>query len=411
MSFLVMSKSQPLQQFHDTCWVGFMEDKFWGISADQLGSTHPICCEIAHTGEAESIFDGISYGKGAAWLKQLYYIIGHENMSSGLRVYFQKHEWGNTTLPDFVRCLEDAYRQSGEKSLGEGFDVSDWCDSWLNTSGINIIEPVVEVQDGRLASLKIRQSLGLKGKNRLRLQRLNVSIYEAGSGGGAPVVISGVVIGDKEELTSVDISGLPQDFQYGAVFVNEGEHAYAKVRFDPQSVAWFTDNLHTVGDALTRTAVWHYFWMLVMDKKLGSLQYIEFVQKQLPLEPLAWIMEEGLFRLKALINYYVPADLVKEKKEAFFETLVTLLAKEGVSKDPIVDQLFGFLSSQESIQTALGWLESGKIAVGDGEPYEINTSQKHSILKALFKSKDFATDVKMELLEMTLGEDKSDIAL
>jgi aminopeptidase N len=110
MAFLAMSKSQPLQQFHDTCWVGFMEDKGWGISADQLGSTHPICCEIAHTGEAESIFDGISYGKGAAWLKQLYYILGHETMSKGLAVYFQKHEWGNTTLPDFVKCLEDAYR-------------------------------------------------------------------------------------------------------------------------------------------------------------------------------------------------------------------------------------------------------------------------------------------------------------
>jgi hypothetical protein len=52
----------------------------------------------------------------------------------------------------------------------------------------------------------------LKGKNRLRLQRLNVSIYEAGSGGSEPVVVRGVVISDKEELTDVDISALPQDF-------------------------------------------------------------------------------------------------------------------------------------------------------------------------------------------------------
>ena len=53
--------------------------------------------------------------------------------------------------------------------------------------------------------------------------------------------------------------------------------------------------------------------------------------------------------LKGLIAYYIPAELVNEKKDILFETLVTLLAKEGVNKDPIVDQLFGFLSSQENI--------------------------------------------------------------
>ena len=256
-------------------------------------------------------------------------------MSKGLTVYFQKHEWGNTTLPDFVQCLEDAYKQSTEKSLGEDFDVTEWCDTWLNTSGINILEPEVEVQDGQLESLKIKQSLGLKGKNRLRLQRLNVSLFDVA--GGEPIVISGVVISDKEELTNVDLSSLPKDFKYGAVYVNEGEHAYAKMRFDAQSIDWFTENLHTIKNALTRSAIWYHFWMLMIDKRMPSLKYIELVQKQLPREPIAQILQEGLFRLSALIKNYVPTDMVKEKMEAFFNTLVQLLTKEGVNKDAIVD--------------------------------------------------------------------------
>jgi hypothetical protein len=36
-----------------------------------------------------------------------------------------------------------------------------------------------------------------------------------------------------------------------------------------------------------------------------------------------------------------------------------------VSKDPIVDQLFGFMATQDQIQTALGWVETGKITVDD----------------------------------------------
>ena len=51
----------------------------------------------------------------------------------------------------------------------------------------------------------------LKGKNRLRLQKLDVAIYEA-AGGGDPVVVKGVVVGDKNELTDIDISKLPGDF-------------------------------------------------------------------------------------------------------------------------------------------------------------------------------------------------------
>ena len=146
--------------------------------------------------------------------------------------------------------------------------------------------------------------MGLKGKNRLRVQKLNVSIYEA-AGGGEPVVIRNVVVGDKEELTSIDISDLPGDFQFGAVFVNEGEHAYAKVRFDPSSIDWFTNNLNTVTDVTTRAALHRYFWMLVMDKKMTSLKYIEFVEKQLPTETVEQILTVCLANLKGLIAYYM----------------------------------------------------------------------------------------------------------
>jgi len=46
-------------------------------------------------------------------------------------------------------------------------------------------------------------------------------------------------------------------------------------------------------------------------------------------------------------------------------------------KDPIVDQLFSFLSHKVQIQNALGWLESGKITVGDASLYELKQTHKH----------------------------------
>jgi aminopeptidase N len=67
MSFVALDQAPELAYFKYH-WVEFLDDKFWGISEDQLSTTHPITCIINKTDEAENIFDGISYGKGASFL-------------------------------------------------------------------------------------------------------------------------------------------------------------------------------------------------------------------------------------------------------------------------------------------------------------------------------------------------------
>lgn len=278
MSFLAMEKSPRIAQFHETCWVTFLQYKFWGVNTDQLSSTHPICCQIANTAEAESIFDGISYGKGSSWLKQVYYILGYDVMSAGLKIYFDKHQWTNTTLPDFVGALEQAWKESGNTSMGADFNLSHWCDTWLKSSGVNILEPVVELgEGGSLKSLKVRQGCGLRGQNHLRKHKIAIALYEKGfASGEQPIVIDNIVIPESEAETSIDLSKLPSDFVFGAVNVNHDDHAYAKIRYDPASVEWLKDNLqHT--HPVTRASVWRNFWILMQDKQITSLQYMEFV--------------------------------------------------------------------------------------------------------------------------------------
>jgi len=166
-----------------------------------------------------------------------------------------------------------------------------------------------------------------------------------------------------------------------------------------------------VKDAVTRGAIWRYFWMLVMDRKMSSLKFIEFVQNQMPVETVDQIITVGLMNLRSLISFYIPHDQVKEKKFVLFDTLVGLLSKEGVSKDPIVEQMFGFLSQESHITSALEWLDASKISQDGTCLYELKTNHKYSILKALFKASCAMTfEQKVELLEKTIGDDKSDIA-
>lgn len=57
---------------------------------------------VPDTLAAENIFDGISYGKGCSFLKQLFHYISEEPFKTALRSYFKKFEFQNTTLNDFI---------------------------------------------------------------------------------------------------------------------------------------------------------------------------------------------------------------------------------------------------------------------------------------------------------------------
>jgi aminopeptidase N len=85
-------------------------------------------------------------------------VLGKETFKTGLTNYFEKFQWKNTELGDFVSTLDEAYNKSGDKSMGPDFNFKKWCDEWLLTSGVNILEPIVEYgPNDTIKSLSIMQ--------------------------------------------------------------------------------------------------------------------------------------------------------------------------------------------------------------------------------------------------------------
>lgn len=169
----------------------------------------------------------------------------------------------------------------------------------------------------------------------MRLQKTNVALYNEA---GKMHVVEDIVVSDKQDTTQVDLSGLPADFgNVKAVFVNEGEHAYAKVRFDAASTKWFIENLHLVEDSLTRGAVGRYFHMAVLERTMTSVQYLEFIYNQVPKETVERNTMVNLMKVKELFSNYLPQELIKENQEKLFKVLYKMLHQEETSKDPIVD--------------------------------------------------------------------------
>ena len=120
ISHLCMAKSEDLNKEYNTSWLLFADYKGFAYTADQLVTTHPVMGEIKDTDEAETEFDEIVYEKGSSMVKQMYYYIGDEYFSKGLKLYFQKYKWDNTTFDDFIgKMVEVAenYVKIGLKKL------------------------------------------------------------------------------------------------------------------------------------------------------------------------------------------------------------------------------------------------------------------------------------------------------
>ncbi|MCY1138153.1 aminopeptidase N [Actinoplanes sp. Pm04-4] len=109
-------------------WVGLLaSDKLTAYLADQGPVSHPIRQPVPDVAEAASIFDAITYPKGAAVLHQLMTYVGEEHFVAGMKRYFARHAWGSTTLQDLIDALAE----------GSGRDLNAWRAGWLETAGVD----------------------------------------------------------------------------------------------------------------------------------------------------------------------------------------------------------------------------------------------------------------------------------
>lgn len=84
------------------------------LEADTLKTTHPIQVNVRHTEDAANVFDRICYEKGACFIKQMSYYVGRKILCAAMKDYFTKFAYKNTSLNDFIVCLEAAAAQEGK---------------------------------------------------------------------------------------------------------------------------------------------------------------------------------------------------------------------------------------------------------------------------------------------------------
>jgi aminopeptidase N len=247
-----------------TAWTTFAQAwKAWAYRQDQLPTTHPIAADIPDIATVEVNFDGITYAKGAAVLKQLVAYVGREHFLDGLRGYFARHAWGNATLSDLLAALEES----------SGRDLSTWSKQWLETAGVNTLRPEFSTgADGSWTSFAVLQTAS-PSHPMLRPHRIAIGLYDRTDAGlTRRQRLEADITGDRTEIPA--LAGTPGP---DLVLVNDDDLTYAKVRLDDRSLQTLISGIGEFTDQLPAALCWSAAWDMCRDAELAARDYVTLV--------------------------------------------------------------------------------------------------------------------------------------
>ncbi|MDR2748911.1 MAG: aminopeptidase N [Bifidobacteriaceae bacterium] len=301
-------------------WVSYvMIEESWGMNQDQQSTTHPIVSDIKDLDDIRVNFDGITYAKGGAVLRQLVAYVGLKEFFNGVHSYLTKHSYSNATLSDLVAEIEDK----------SGKNLRSWSLSWLERAGVNTIKPTIGISGKKITKFVLRQT-ATKQHPTLRPHRLRLGFYNS---------IDGKLV--RTQYIDVDIDG-PSTHIYEVdgmlmpdlLVINDDDLTYSKIRFDKKSFSTIKSKLKTVEDPMARAIIITTLWDMVKDSELSASQFIDIVLPVIEIETSHSILSVTLAFIGKAIDFYVKRDLKEKYDECFTAFLFECLqkAEEGTSK-------------------------------------------------------------------------------
>jgi aminopeptidase N len=327
-------------------------EKSWAYRQDQLPSTHPIVATIRDIEDVQVNFDGITYAKGGSVLKQLVAWVGRDAFFAGVQKYFEKHQWSNAVLADFLDELEDT----------SGRELRTWSEVWLETAGVNTLAPTIDTDDaGIITAFSLDQSAPEEWPT-LRPHRLAIGFYQRNPDGVVRRSHRCEIDADGDKTEVQELIGRSRP---DLILINDDDLAYAKIRLDPQSISFAQAHLSDIEDPLARALVWGSVWDSTRDAEVDPGAFIDLALRNLGAETESTTVRTVLGQLALVARNYV-APSRRSKILAHVGDSIWALAE---SAQPGSDSQFQFvkafctLASTQHHRTILEQLKKGALAL------------------------------------------------
>lgn len=284
--------------FKSYSWPEFYNMKLWAYSEDLMPTTHAIYTEVVSTNSAFTQFDGITYGKGAAWLKQLYFRVGKQQFSQALELYFNRHKYKNTVLNDFIQAFAEVNGDENKK----------WSESWLKTKGVNKLNFVC-----KNGSYKLEQTAASGDE----LKRDHIGVLKTQESSYAWKSQKEELIWLKDEPKKCSAWSYP----------NFNDLGYFIVEYTNEELKKIESNWKEFQDPFLRKMLINDLWHSGLYGKLSLKSYLNFLQMVLNNENDINVLSTALSNYKLSIATAVLKQVSEEDYLQVFNNLEELLYK------------------------------------------------------------------------------------
>jgi aminopeptidase N len=339
---------------HQGHWMDFaFVRKWWGMRADQRASTHPVAADAIKDARASlDDFDGISYAKGAAVLKQLAAYLGDEVFLDGVNAHIDAHEFGNADLHEFIAKLTEAGAE----------DLPNWSEQWLRTAGMDTISAERTETGIRL----YRRTP--KDRPADRPHKLTVGGYdENGRATSVPVLLD-------QDVVDVDF-----DPKTAVIVPDAADDTWAKIRLDATSLANLPAVLPKIADGTTRAVIWNSIRDAVADAELDPRQALEILLEAIQHEDsdiavgslVRWLQDR-------LLGAYLPQEPYRGQAAA---GLTARLAETPAGSSLQLAITRGVIATTDDSKLLQGWLDGSNVPSG----LQVDTDFRWSLVLRLVR--------------------------
>lgn len=325
-------------------WMLFLRRKSFAYSADQKKTTHPISSHVENTSQTRSIFDSISYSKGAGVIKQIVFIMGLENFQLSVQEYLKAHVYSNTLFDDFI------FHLSQRKP-----ELKDWAKDWIQTSGVNFLYSEICGDEIRME----QKALGTCEK--IKYHEFLFEAFDV----DCRVCDSGRCVMEQERLV-IKAKGSP-----ACVVLNVEDQHYVKVIIDERSLGFIEENFFRIENPLTRMLIVTQLLEMVTSLVVSSERFVKILYDQFLHEDNEILANYILTTASSMLLSKVGDDAVKQEYyPKFFDAIISKLE---MSQD-FEDNILSFIYTDQQIEDAVKWLEGTS-------PIPLTQSRRWRLLK------------------------------
>lgn len=363
VSYLCLDEAEGLEEY-TAAWSIFLVTSFRGLATDQQSTTHPISVEVPDSDAADDIFDGISYGKGAAFLNQAFFLFGREVFLIGLASYFKEYAFQNTQLADFVRHMSNA-----AATLKIERDFAQWARTWLQSAGCNIIWHEIEEEAGVIKKFTVHQKVHVHGVgNQLRIQKYKCAFYDEDM-----KIIKEIDILTKSDQAFFELEELAGTKAPFAYHINYRNYGFAKFIIDDKSLNAFQTRLSKIEDSLSRRQLYYIMWDMLRLNDLSGARLLDICKTQLMDETAVDVLTTALHGvIPVCIETYCPLEAYEAAQHDIFELLLDGVLTKGAIEDSatrhsVLTALIDSARSEDHYVVLMKWFEQGFVTNSKGD--------------------------------------------